>query len=278
MKKILIAFDGLSYTKDSAAFAIRTAVASDSLLVGVFLYDLRYARLLHTYRWDVPLQHYYYDVSKIERADEKVVHESIKAFRKQCDEAGVHYKVHLDRGVPLLELLNESAFADLIIIDTKTSLFDLSDHKMSTFLKDLLVEARCPILIVPPRSTDIRHVFVAYDGSESSVLALKMFSYLFPEWNELSTTVLFANRTASNHLPRNSEVKDLAARHFRKVQYKVLNGEVDKVLIDFLKKHKEKSVVVMGSYGRSALSRMFHSSLSNKVIEEVKVPVFITHQ
>jgi nucleotide-binding universal stress UspA family protein len=278
MKKMLIAFDGLSYTKDAAAFAIRAAKASESLLVGMFLYDLRYARLLHTYRWDVPLQHYYYDVSKIERADEKVVHESIIAFRKQCEEAGVQHKVHLGRGVPLLELLNESAFADLIIIDTKTSLFDLSDHKMSTFLKDLLVEARCPILIVPPRSAEINHVFVAYDGSESSVLAMKMFSYLFPEWNELSTTVLFANRSASNHLPRNRELKDLAGRHFKNVTYKVLNGDVERVLLDFLKKNKGKSLVVMGSYGRSALSRMFHSSLSNKVIEEVKVPVFITHQ
>jgi nucleotide-binding universal stress UspA family protein len=119
---------------------------------------------------------------------------------------------------------------------------------------------------------------VAYDGSESSVLAMKMFSYLFPEWNELSTTVLFANRSASNHLPRNRELKDLAGRHFKNVTYKVLNGDVERVLLDFLKKNKEKSLVVMGSYGRSALSRMFHSSLSNKVIEEVKVPVFITHQ
>lgn len=278
MKKILIAFDGLSYTKEAASFAIRTARDSGSLLVGLFLYDLRYARLLHTYRWDVPLQHYYYDVSKIEKADEKVIHESIKTFRKQCEDAGVHFKVHLDRGVPLLELLNESAYADLIIIDTKTSLFDLSDHKMSTFLKDLLVEARCPILIVPPRSTEIQQVFIAYDGSESSVLALKMFSYLFPEWCELSTTVLFANRSASNHLPRNQELKDLVGRHFRNVKYRVLNGDVEEVLLDHLKKNREKALVVMGSYGRSALSRMFHSSLSNRVIEDVKVPVFITHQ
>jgi len=277
MKKILVAFDGLTFTKDSSAFAIRLAEATDSLLVGVFLYDLRYAHLLHTYRWDVPLQQYYYDVGKIEHSDEKIIYENIKQFTAQCEKSGIRFKVHLDKGVPISELLKESAFADLIVIDTKTSLFNLGDEEVNTFLKDLLIESRCPVMIAPPHPEEIKNVLITYDGSESSVRALKMFAYLFPEWNELKTTLVYVNRTKSNHLPRNRDIKDLVERHFSNMKYEVLNGPSDDVLIDFLKKNKKNTLVVMGSYGRSALSRIFHSSLSNKVIEEVKVPVFISH-
>jgi len=277
MKKILIAFDGLNYSKDSTDFAIKMAKASNSLLVGVFLYDSRYAQLLHTQQWDVPFRHYYYDMSMMEKMDDRRINESIQQFTTQCGESGIYFKVHFDKGVPLKELLHESAFADIIVIDTQAGLFNLSNDSVNTFVKDLLVESSCPIMIVPKITKEIKNVFIAYDGSESSVVAMKMFSYLFPEWSELNTTILNVNRTSSNHLPKNRDIKDLSKQHFKNMKYKILNGETSEVLIDYLKKHDEQSIVVMGSYGRNALSRMLHSSLSNKVIDHAKIPVFITH-
>jgi nucleotide-binding universal stress UspA family protein len=110
------------------------------------------------------------------------------------------------------------------------------------------------------------------------VYAMKMFSYLFPEWNEKNTTIVSVNKTSSNHLPASRNMKDLADKHFRNVSFEVLNGEASDELPKFLKRRKNHSMVVMGSYGRSALSRMFHSSMSNKVIRDLKMPVFITHQ
>src|ERR1043165_7928410 len=217
MKKILIAFDGLSYSEDFAAFAIKIAKASNSLLVGVFL------------------------------RNPKKNHNSIERFTNQCVESGIYFKVHVNKGVLLSELLHESTFADLIMIDTQTNLFNLNDHKVSSVLKDLLIEASCPVLIVPKITKEIKNVFIAYDGSESSVLAMKMFSYLFPEWNELNTTILSVSKSSSNHLPKNSNIKDLSKQHFKNMKYKVLNGDASEVLIDYLKKNNEQSVVVMGS-------------------------------
>src|SRR5690349_7921090 len=93
MKKILVAFDGTSFSKSIATFAINLAKPGDSLLVGVFLYDLSYAHLLRTYSWDVPYQAYYYDLSKIEAEDEKKIRENIRAFSMQCEDAGIFFKV-----------------------------------------------------------------------------------------------------------------------------------------------------------------------------------------
>ena len=277
MKKILVAFDGLNYSPSLCEYAIAFGKESDSLVVGVFLYDLRYTNLIFTYAYEIPAT-LAYSVDKIEREDEKKIRNNIKAFTSACEKAGIASKVHLDSGVPLMELLKESAFADLILIDSQTSFFDFGEETPSAFLKDLLAESKCPVMIVPTRTEEIENVIISYDGTESSVYAMKMFSYLFPEWSSKNTTIVSVNKTSSNHLPESRNVKDLAARHFKNLKYEILNGEVTDVLPKYLRKKKDHALVVMGAYGRNALSRLLHSSMSNKVIKDLKMPVFITHQ
>lgn len=277
MKKILVAFDGLNYSPSLTEYAIELGRETDSLVVGVFLYDLRYTNLIFTYAYEIPAT-LAYSVDKIERDDEKKIRTHINAFNAACEKAGINSKVHLDSGVPLMELLKESAFADMILIDATTSFFDFGEESPSAFLKDLLAESKCPVMIVPAKAEEIKNVIISYDGTESSVYAMKMFSYLFPEWNKKNTTIVSVNKGSSNHLPESRNVKDLALRHFKNLNFEILNGDVSDVLPKFLKKNKTNTVVVMGAYGRNALSRLIHSSMSNKVIKELKMPVFITHQ
>lgn len=40
----------------------------------------------------------------------------------------------------------------------------------------------------------------------------------------------------------------------------------------------EPTVVVMGAYGGNAVSRLFHKSLANIVIEETNAALFIMHE
>lgn len=276
MKKILAVFDGVNYSDNTSTFGIDLARKTDSLLVGVFLHDLTYSRFVYTYAWDVPTQ-YYYGFQEIEEQENLKIKENVEVFRKHCITAGIKHKIHLDSGVPLQELLKESAFADLLLIDTTTSFLRIGDRTPSIFLKDLLSEAKSPILILPDKGQPINDAVIAYDGSDSSVFALKMFSYLFPEWDNLPTTVLTVNHSTSNHIPKNRDLKDLAGLHFRNISYEVLNGDPETEIKKHLRKHPE-TIVVMGAYGRSTWSRMFHTSLSNKLLKDVKVPLFIAHQ
>jgi nucleotide-binding universal stress UspA family protein len=276
MKKILAVFDGLRYSAHTMGYAADVAKTTDSLLVGVFLQDLTYAHFVDTYSWDIPT-HYSLDFDRIGKEDEEKMKDIVTHFEKICTDKKVQYKIHHHAGVPLMELLKESAFADLLIIDSKTSFFNVGDQTPSAFVKDLLTEAKCPILIIPDKPEAMTHAVIAYDGSDSSVYAMKMFSYLFPEWNEMDTTVVTVNPTLSNHIPKNRDVKDLATHHFKKVSFKVLNGEPEAELEKFLKNNGKDTVVVMGAYGRSAWSRLLHESLSNKILKDVKVPLFITH-
>ena len=276
-KKILAAFDGIKYSDGASKYAIELARATDSLLVGVFVQDMRYINFTYAYTWDQP----FVDMSAIEtsqRQEKEKIDLNIKLFHDACNEKGVKHKVHLDKGVPLQELMHESAFSDLIIIDSHTSFFTIGNNSPSPFLKDFLADSHCPVLIVPNTYTFFNKAVLCYDGSPSSVYAIKAFSYMFPQLEDLRTTVLTVNEKPTNHIKDSHNLKDLIHTHFKNAEFEVLNGDANVELINYLKDNADNTIVVMGAYGRNAISRLFHQSLSNRVIQEVNAPVFITHQ
>ena len=276
-KKILAAFDGTKYSDGASKYAIEIAKATDSLLVGVFVQDMRYINFTYAYAWDQP----FVDLTSIENSqkeEREKIDLNIKLFHRACDEKGIKHKVHLDKGVPLQELIHESAYSDLIIIDSHTSFFTIGNNSPSPFLKDFLADSHCPVLIVPHTYSFFDKAVLCYDGSPSSVYAIKAFSYLFPQLDDLKTVVLSVNDKSTNHLKEGHNFKDLINMHFKNADYEVLSGDANEELIKYLKINSEHSIVVMGAYGRNAISRLFHQSLSNKIIQEVSSPVFITHQ
>jgi len=50
------------------------------------------------------------------------------------------------------------------------------------------------------------------------------------------------------------------------------------VLADFANKFSDGPMIVMGAYGRSALSRILRQSLANSILEKTKAFLFITHE
>jgi nucleotide-binding universal stress UspA family protein len=276
MKKILAAFDGTKYSEGASKYAIEIAKLTESLLIGVFVQDMRYLNFTYAYAWDQP----FIDFNAIEssqKEEREKIDLNIQLFHRACNEQGIHHKVHLDKGVPLQSIMDESAFADFIIIDSHTSFFSLGDKNISPFLKDLLSDSHCPVLIVPHEYKPFDKVVLCYDGSPSSVFAIKMFSYLFPNMNDLETVILTVNEKSSTHVKEGWNFKDLIRVHYGDASYEVLKGDAEAKLLEYLKVNGESSLVVMGAYGRNTLSRLFHQSVSNRIIQEINVPVFITH-
>jgi nucleotide-binding universal stress UspA family protein len=277
MKKIIAAFDGTKYSEGASKYAIELAKATNSLLVGIFIQDMRYLNFTYAYAWDQP----FIDFTTIEatqQEEKEKVELNISLFKHACEARGVHHKVHLDKGVPLQEILKESVFADVIVIDENTGFFTMGESAPSPFLKDLLVDSHCPVLIVPHHYEFFDKVVLCYDGSPSSVYAIKQFAYLFPELEDLKTTVVSVNESSTNHLKDGRNFKDLIHAHYKETDYEVMHGDPGDQIINYLRNCGGHAIVIMGSYGRNAVSRLFQSSLSNRVIKELNLPVFITHQ
>ena len=152
-------------------------------------------------------------------------------------------------------------------------------HQLSSFVIDILEDAHCPVMVVPGKIQSVENVFLCYDGSSSSIYAIKMYSYLFPEWSSKLTTLASFNESSSNHLVNSENVKDLLHQHFTNLKIDVEHhNRVGDALYSYFKVNEENAFIVMGAYGRSAFSRLFKKSMANTIIRKVRLPIFISHE
>jgi nucleotide-binding universal stress UspA family protein len=278
MKKIVAALDGLKYSRSTRDYAISLAKMHRAHLVGVFLedftytgykiYDLVYAKggLIGSTR------------RKLDLKDAKDRATARDNFESACQKAGLEFTVHRDRSIAIQELLHESIYADLIIIDIRETLSHYPEKAPTSFVRDLLSQAQCPVLIVPPVFKPTDRVVLLYDGSPSSVHAIKMFSYTLPELVNYKVEILSVKPAGKNrHVPENKLMKEFIKRHFPNGSFTVLNGFADLEIVKYLKAQKDAPIIVLGAYRRGMVSRWFKESMADTIMKEVKLPLFVAH-
>jgi len=278
MKKIIAVIDGLKYSESVTDYAIYIAMQTESHLIGVFLDDYTY----HSYKvYDIVTNRSYLDENKIlelDKNDENVRNESAARFEHACQGAGLNYSVHKDRNIAIHELLHESVFADLIIIDNKETFTHYEEKIPTRFVRDLLSEVQCPVMVVPQKYNPFNKAVLLYDGEPSSVYAIKMFSYVFSGFNNLKIEVVSVKSIkGSMHVPDNRLMKEFMKRHFPQAAFTVLQGDAITEILNQLKGKDENMLIVLGAYNRGMVSRWFRPSTADILMEELNKPLFIAH-
>jgi hypothetical protein len=277
MKKIIAAFDGLKFSESTRDYAIYIAKQTNTHLVGVFMDDQIYT----SYKiYDLIVKDGVSDdkLKKFEAKDKATRAAAAANFEKACQKEKLEYTVHHDRNIAIQELKHESIYADLLIINSTETLTHYVEKLPTRFIRDLLSDAQCPVLIVPPKYKAIQKIILLYDGEPSSVYAIKMFSYLLPQLKHIETEVISVNPiTTTLHLPDNKLMKEFMKRHYPKAKYTVLKGFAEEEIIKHLKEQHENTLVVLGAYRRGAVSRWFRESMADTLMQKVKLPLFIAH-
>src|SRR6187399_2549462 len=107
MKKILVAFDSSAFSESALEYAFHFAPKEEALIVGVFVEDLSYVGYATLFGDD----YFTFNPTLIEKMEEEAegkIGESMKRFEEICRQRQINYKVHLDKGVPVNELVRES--------------------------------------------------------------------------------------------------------------------------------------------------------------------------
>lgn len=278
MKKIIAVIDGLKYSESATDYAISVAKETGSHLVGVFLDDFTY----HSYKvYDLVNDRSYIDeerMAEFDKKDENTRRESATKFGEACKEAGLNFAVHHDRNIAIHELLHESIFADLIIIDNKETFTHYEEKIPTRFVRDLLSEVQCPVLVVPKKFTPFDKAVLLYDGEPASIYAIKTFSYIFSAYKDMAIEVVSVkNVRDSTHVPDNRLMKEFMKRHFPQAKFTVLRGDAITEILDQLKGKDENSLIVLGAYNRGMVSRWFRPSTADILMEELNKPLFIAH-
>ena len=198
----------------------------------------------------------------------------LAALQQQCSERGI--EAELQRGVALKEIVRESRFADLLLIDRETSLNNLFDADVPGFIKDVPSDAQCPVLVLPEKTGVFKEVVFTYNGSYSSVYAIREFMQLFPHFNGKKATVIYVPEKGIPIIPNEQLLNEYLRFYFDDVTFMVLNGLPDAEIRRYLQDKKD-CVAVMGAYGRNTFSRFFNPGNARNMMRMLNVPLFITH-
>lgn len=275
MKKILLAFDGTHFSEASIEFAQKLNERNALLLTAAFLPQTDHANLWsyspggNTGSLYIPL---------VEDEEAETVKENIKRFESFCVKNHLEYRIHkdfFDLAVPAL--IKETRYADLLVISSTTFYEQVGTQKPNAYLKEVLHQSECPVIVVPDKFDFPASNILAYDGSESSVYAIKQFAYLFPELTGNETLLFYLKERRNDDFPEEKNIEELVARHFSNLTLMKLNENFDEYLSTWLME-KKASILVSGSFGRSGLSMGFKKSFVNEIISDHKLPVFITHK
>ncbi len=278
MKKFIAVFDGFKMSDSTLEYSIQLSKLANAHLVGIFIEDFLYHNynIYHVLETSEKAKELINDLNEV---DKKMRGEAAMKFQKACEKAKLNFSIHRDKGFALQELLHESIFADLIIINENDDFKRKSDESPTQFMKELLRDVQCSVLVVPNIVRPIDKVVLLYDGSPSSVYAIKSFSYIFD--NVLNVPIeVFTVRDqfmAKERLPDNKLMREFIKRHFSSVTYTVKNGNVTEEIIEHFQNFGETALVVLGAYRRSDFSRKFKTSMADILLRELGTLLFIAH-
>jgi nucleotide-binding universal stress UspA family protein len=275
MKKILLAFDGTHFSEGAFEFARALNERKKILLTGAFLPQVDYGNL-----WGYggggmagPIF-----IPVVEGRDVEAVTKNIEKFEKRCQKNGIEYRVHKDfTDFALPELKKETRFADLLIVGSESFYENLGTGEPNEYLQDALHGVECPVIIIPENFIFPKTNILAYDGSKSSVYAIKQFTYLLPELVNNKTLLAYAREKEDSEIPDDIYIEELAARHFQDLTVTKLTMNPKKYFATWLSE-KNAAILVSGSFSRSAFSLILKKSFITDVIKEHKLPIFIAHQ
>lgn len=277
MRKIIAAFDGLRYSSSTRDFAIHFCKETKAHLVGVFLDDI----MRTSYRIsDVVTEEGSTDnrLGKLNKKDQRMREASSADFAIKVKEEGLSFSIHHDYNVAIRELLHETMYADMLVIDGHETLTNYAEPVPTDFIRDLLSNAQCPVVVVPVQFKPVSKLIWLYDGQPTSVHAMKMFCYVLPEFAGYPVEVITVKAAGKPaYMNDHKLVREWLKRHCPKATFTVLKGDAETAITHYLKPVKEQPLVILGAYRRNTVSRWFRPSMADNLIRNLKLPVFIAH-
>lgn len=278
MTNIILAVDATSLDISALDFACYIAKLHRSKLTAVLLENLvanekPVIRRMHgasLLEWDV-------DRNTPEIKEKlALIDKNVKCLESACSNRGVVPELVFTEGSPASEMIEQSRYADLLILDADTSFRRRFEGTPTDFVKDILKNSQCPVIIAPESFDGIDEIYFTYDGSASSLFAMKQFTYLFPAFGDKDVAVLHIEK--ENDWPHSVEkgLKNWLHNHYKTVVFNTREGDTDTEMLTtlFLRRN---IFIVMGAYGRTSLSRFFKHSHADLLMRTITQPIFIAH-
>jgi len=278
MKTIFLVLNALNPDKSSSDFAFYLARLTKSKVYGIFLDESDVAddeilaiKEMVNINSSLNERHIRTLPSRQEQ-----IKQNINLFREACTSNEVCSDIYLNGEVSVNELILGSAFADLLVVDAALSLGEGKSGAPSESVREILNRSKCPVVITPLSFERVDEIILTYNGSKSSLFAIKQFTYLFPEYFDKKISIIQVNKSGNWPQKDQERFRSWLKNHYLDVNFIALSGDTENELMTFLflKKHV---FIVMGAYSRNTISQFFNESTAEILIKTLTQPIFIAH-
>ncbi len=249
MRRLILAFDRNHFSESAIRLTKTLNEINTISLLAVFFSEIEYN---YTSKHSFSSQSNVTNIDIVDRPS--LVSWNPALFEAWCNKNNIQYEIYNGSdNAALFEIKKESQFADLLILGT-----DLFHQKKGTgvpyeYLKTLLNDIACPVLLVPEHFEYPESTILTYDGSEDSLYAIRQFSYLFPELDNNESLLVYASDDHEGAGPDKDQIEDWIAA-------------------------QKAIIIVTGTYSQAGLFDKFHKILINDLLSEHHLPVFVAHR
>jgi hypothetical protein len=265
MKKILIAFYPGVTPWHVITFAIKFAKQNSAAIHSVYLSEKR-DRINSDYPFpnDLSMAEDLNKEKDIFDESNQLIEDNLKVFKEECELNGVFFSI--EKNVSIKQLIDKSAGSDLFIADSAFN-----------FIGKVLTNIHCPALVTSTSEIP-KKIALMYDNSSSAKLAIENYILLFPEFANLPTELLSINPNQEDEFETQQYFKETLQPHFPNLTLQVEKGNKKNVLENFLNQLSPQVLLVMGAFGRSALSDFFNPSFGKFALKRKDISLFTAHK
>ncbi len=275
LRSLLVGLDGTPACEGVLDLAIDWARRGDLLLVGLGVVD---EPGIHGPEEMLIGEVYFQAVNETMLQDTRhhvdaILHHA--ALR--CVQAGVAFKPLEDEGIPHVQILREAQRFDLIMLSRETHFRFGWESARDDTLTRVLADCPRPVVVVPAVRPEHDAVLIAYDGSHASSRVLAQF-----EASGLGKGREITVLSVAEDLALAARTADRAVEYLRShdlASTPLCLSHADSPADAILNMARELAVglVVMGAHGRPSLRAFLMGSITRRLIETSRVPLFLYH-
>ena len=272
--KILLGLDGSPYAQAAIEYACQLALNHNASITGVAIID---RPGIQSSSGPIPIGGAHYEVQLEEQlleATEQKAKAILNDFARICDDRKINAVLHADTGSPFSEIIEESKFHDFIVIGKRT-FFEYDANETYGTLERILKNGLIPVLAVPDSVREIKKVLVAYDDSIPASKVVHMF-LLLGIWNACDITLLTVNDSAQAAQELLGNLGGFFESYGIKPSLATRSGPPDTAVKSYIAEN-DIDMLAMGAYGRKSVRKFFVGSVTQHLIQETDIPLFLYH-
>lgn len=278
IKDLLVAFNDDEGARNALAFGLQMAEKYGASLSGIYAYQPQHygASVRHWIPEDV--------LANVADAEAESAKKIEKAFHDQVKASGKKVKAsfYIETGQPSLMLARTVRYHDLMLMGEFVGA--LSNYLRRAIEPEVILErAGKPVIIVPAKYK-VRPfketAAVAWDASRSAARALSDAMQILETKKALDIVTVHPDGVEESHgdMPERDIVAHLKL-HGVDAKHVVLEGGdtgIGQAILGHCKK-SNPDVLVMGAFGRSMLRAGLFGSVTRQVLENMNVPLLMSH-